>query len=473
MSAMRPLQRTERGRGSPRRLGLAGLALGLLALSGCSALGLGGGGSGYGSTRTGLFRGLGCKSCGGGCKFPKLFAHRRAMGGAAVEGCGEPGISGGPGITGGTVIDGPGMMGTPEALPGTTAPPVEEANPRLEPAGGVKKSNYEFTPQRSLTMKPKTTAALPARTPEPAPAPAGGRPSDLSDALASLPPLRAPAVEAPAPASAAKAEPVAPPTLVATPTADAAAGVSAAPGIARFKVMEGFLAAGGLPGPKGWAFLREKGYRTVVDLRERSEVKDAELADAEQAGLIYTSLPITAEKLDIHRFEQFQSLLANAASRPIYIFDADGSRPAAMWYLRRVAADKRDPKLSAEEAAEIGPADPKLRKAADAYLDTLRPQTTPAQAAIVPVVDPTKVPLVFADKPVFPPMPPDALPAAAPTADPAAWKPFAAMAITGLCVPLAFAGRGMLGSVSGRVRASLPAPRRSHGSLPDESGAKS
>ena len=463
MSAMRSFQQSIRGRGSPRRLGHWGLALGLLALSGCSALGLGGGG--YGSrTRTGLFSGLGCKPCGGGCRFPKLFGHGRAVGGTAVEGCAEPGISGG------TVIEGPGIMGAPQSSPGSMVPPVEEAAPtELKPIGDVKKSNYEFTPKRSLTLKPKTTAALPARTPEPAPEPAGGRPSAVRDALASLPPLDAPAVEAPKPATA-----VVPPSLVETPPTEDA-GLSAAPGISRYKVMEGFLAAGGLPTLKGWAFLHQTGYKNVIDLRERSEVKDEELAAAEQAGLIYTSLPITAEKLDLRRFEQFQSLLANAGARPLYFFDADGSRPAAMWYLRRVAADKHDPKLAAEEAAEIGPTDPKLQKAITSYLDSLKPQPVATQAAAepapAPVADVAHIPLVLADKPIFPAETPADLPATSQDADPTAWKPYAAMALTGLCVPLAFVGRGMLSSVSSRVRASLPAPRRSPLSLPDESDA--
>ncbi len=66
--------------------------------------------------------------------------------------------------------------------------------------------------------------------------------------------------------------------------------VSLAPGIARFKVVEPQLAGGSLPSPTGWSFLAEKGYKTALDLRERSEVHPGDDAAALHVGLRYVAL---------------------------------------------------------------------------------------------------------------------------------------------------------------------------------------
>ena len=68
------------------------------------------------------------------------------------------------------------------------------------------------------------------------------------------------------------------------------------------------LAAGSLPTEAGWRFLaEEKGYKTVIDLRPRSEISAGDDALAHNLGLRYIILPVTADTLDeayLRRFEQ-------------------------------------------------------------------------------------------------------------------------------------------------------------------------
>ena len=54
---------------------------------------------------------------------------------------------------------------------------------------------------------------------------------------------------------------------------------------------------------------------------------------------------------------------------------------------------------------------------------------------------------------------------------PSAWRPFAAMVITGLAVPLAYWSRTLTPVLLSKARASLPGPAHRPKSLPVESGA--
>ncbi len=107
----------------------------------------------------------------------------------------------------------------------------------------------------------------------------------------------------------------------------AASGVNT--GIARFASVNLKLSGGSVPSPAGLAWLAEKGYRTVLDLRESSEVSSAFLAEAAGRGLRYVALPINLSKLDADRIARFQFELGSPDARPLFFFDSDGSRAGA------------------------------------------------------------------------------------------------------------------------------------------------
>ena len=52
-----------------------------------------------------------------------------------------------------------------------------------------------------------------------------------------------------------------------------------------------------------------------------------------------------------------------------------------------------------------------------------------------------------------------------------AWRPFAAMVVTGLSLPLAYWSRTLVPTILAKARASLPAPAHRPKSLPGELGA--
>jgi 2-oxoglutarate dehydrogenase E2 component (dihydrolipoamide succinyltransferase) len=155
-----------------------------------------------------------------------------------------------------------------------------------------------------------------------------------------------------------------------------------------------------------------------------------------------------------------------------------------LWYLRLVTVDKIDPKDAVRDAEEIGPKDAAYWTAAETFLASLKP------AQPVPAAAPAAAPAPAAAAPAETPQPTAALDAApsspaepepatqvepraavpVPVADSGAWKPYLAMFVAVLGVPVAYFGRCAL-SLPGRMLANLPAPGRRPKSLPASSGA--
>ncbi len=112
--------------------------------------------------------------------------------------------------------------------------------------------------------------------------------------------------------------------------------------------------AAALPRPPGSNWLAEKGYRTVLDLRESAEVSPAFIAEVASRGLRYVALPVDLKSLDRERLARFQFELAAGEARPLFFFDSDGSRAGALWYIRRVTVDRSIPRLARREAEDLG-----------------------------------------------------------------------------------------------------------------------
>ena len=226
----------------------------------------------------------------------------------------------------------------------------------------------------------------------------------------------------------------------------------------------------------------------------------------------YVALPVNLETLDPDRLARFQFELAAPEARPLFFFDADGSRAGALWYIRRVTVDRVDAQIARREAEEIGLKDPAawqtgdhLRGAPRGGPGPPRPTRTGAADPATPVRDAaSSASPRTAEKPSRPrPTPTTALPSSGcsgdrpdaaiprysrcrsppprqhrpaqpagsfPLQDVVSWRPFAAMLLTGLSLPLAYWTRTAIPDAIARARASLPAPAPRPRSLPHESG---
>ncbi len=312
------------------------------------------------------------------------------------------------------------------------------------------------------------------------------------------------------------------------PPPDPSPAASDGPGVARFVAVDLKLAGGSAPTTAGLRWLSEKGYRTLLDLRETSEVPPTFISEVSNQGLRYIALPISKKTIDRDHVARFNFEMAAADSRPLFFFDADGSSAGALWYIRRVVVDHVDQQIAHREAAELGLSDQTYWLAAADYAATAsgsppksasnpaakRPapaaakgaalapgeahqSATPGTAAVdtknslaqktasppatmgtsfktgaapVSVTQATAAPLAPSEQktlaPLQPPTPEPPL-----SSDPDAWRPLAAMVVTGLSLPLAFCCRTIVPSMVAKALASLPAPGHRPKSLPSKSDA--
>lgn len=390
------------GRGWTARRGLTLLALALVtvALDGCAS--------------------LGCKSCGGGCKH-NLFGRRRATAVAAPIEPGPPvvidqgatGTTVAPGSTtlNGDAEDNP-MLAPLNSKGGSDSTPGGSGASSSRPSGASLFNKNHATNTRASRANPRRIASgprflsqsrsLPTREPAARPA----RSNELAAADALLNDLPAPANEigggiSPPPIPETDSKTSAKPTADRDPTANPAGEVKptdaqsdarrtsppsfesadpptdpnalgAAPGIKRFKAVDLKLAGGSFPNPDGLAWLAEKGYRTVLDLRDPSEVRSADSAAVNRQALRYVALPVTESSLNVETYKKFEAELARADARPLYFFDADGVRAAALWYIRRSVADLDDDNAARKEVQDIGPITPGFLKSAQAVVAQLK-----------------------------------------------------------------------------------------------------
>lgn len=527
MTTRRWFRNVGSGRGNPRarlqkpwrRAALAVVALTATAQAGCAGLRADVGNAftrvGNRINTIGSGAGSGCGSCG-------LLGGRRIFRSAPVVESYEPGVIAAPVVEAvpGAVIQGPAapLLPAPPAIPADEMPrlePAEPAPPGSEPqsrngGGGAVKSVYETsTPRIGIGPAHRRGDSLKSSSgPDSIRRPAPPTPLPVDEVLSELPPITAtidggqplasslPEEAGPAPAAlvAAKtggasapapADAEAEAEINEPPPQPTAGSLGAAPGISRFKAVKSGLAGGDVPNADGWAWLSSLGYKSVLDLRERSEVQPADLAEIDQNGLIRISLPVSLETLDERHLEQFENLISQPGLRPLFFFDTAGVRSAVLWYVHRVGSGEADSQDAARTAAEIGRIDPKYWVAATALLTRRHPSATPTAVDPAPpeVPSPDQTPAAAREPQAETPTdstlaaseasanPPELTrsPAPATTCDPSAWRPYATMILTGLGMPLAYFGRSVLVNLGSSVRASLPGPARATKSLPSAS----
>jgi protein tyrosine phosphatase (PTP) superfamily phosphohydrolase (DUF442 family) len=318
-------------------------------------------------------------------------------------------------------------------------------------------------------------------------------PSAVPPPATEIPPRAqvAPAPEPPVPA------PPAPEANSNTPLTPTPAAVSVAPGIHHFSAVELRLAGGSLPNSQGLEWLAEKGYKTLLDLRESGEVQPSFLAEVQKNHLRYVSLPVTLKTVNTESLNRFNLELAMAEQRPLYFCDTDGNRAGALWFVRRIQVDHVDLQTARREAQDLGLADETFLRAAETCVESLKSQ--PSAPAAAPAQDPFKPQAPKAPEPAPSPVAPAPSSTPAPstpqtgsaetfprefaattagektpdlpptTTGSAHWKSYTAMVVTGLGLPLAFLSRASA-PIKTWVLASLPSTARSQRSLPDESG---
>jgi uncharacterized protein (TIGR01244 family) len=124
----------------------------------------------------------------------------------------------------------------------------------------------------------------------------------------------------------------------------------------------------GQPTAAGLAALRERGVRTVINLRQPSEPAGFdEPKTAETLGLAYVSIPVTSQTLDASKIEEFLAVL-HESKKPALIHCASGDRASALWAAHLGTSHGMDADEAIASAETTGLRKSELKAAVRAYL---------------------------------------------------------------------------------------------------------
>ena len=117
-----------------------------------------------------------------------------------------------------------------------------------------------------------------------------------------------------------------------------------------YRVIESGVATAGQPSPEALGKLKEMGFRTVVNLRTEQEGAAAERAVVEAQGLRYVLVPVSPATFSLADVEAVETVLADAAARPVLLHCASSNRVGAVW---AVIQARKGKSLAEAEAAGV------------------------------------------------------------------------------------------------------------------------
>jgi protein tyrosine phosphatase (PTP) superfamily phosphohydrolase (DUF442 family) len=109
-------------------------------------------------------------------------------------------------------------------------------------------------------------------------------------------------------------------------------------GIAEFTQVKDGVSAGQRPEIEGLDWLQAKGYKTVVNLRKPADDDTTDRRQVERREMKYVSLEVSPEKLTQEWLDEFNRLIADNASRPIFVY-GDPTVAGVVWYLHLRTAE--------------------------------------------------------------------------------------------------------------------------------------
>jgi hypothetical protein len=124
-------------------------------------------------------------------------------------------------------------------------------------------------------------------------------------------------------------------------------------GIADFAEVKPDVATGVKPVLDGLDWLKDKGYKTVLQLHTPDEIAAGDDVFRPR-GLKYLSLEVSPRTLTPRVVEEFNRIVADPANRPLFVYDKDGSLRGALWYLHFRTADKLPDEEARKRAAAFG-----------------------------------------------------------------------------------------------------------------------
>lgn len=246
----------------------------------------------------------------------------------------------------------------PNAIPPTQVPVTPGPSPFLGPQPGPGPSPGplpvpDVVPRQGNfgPPSPAPNNAGPAQElilPDPLPNSPSSR-SNYPDPLAGPPFLGPPVSPKPSSAEPPVSRPLPQPGPTVSPKT-AAAPTTGLPGYTRLK--DG-VATGRKPALEGFDSLKQSGFRTVAYLHPAGADVSAARDVVEKRGLTFVAVETTPETLSA-ALTQVNQLVADKAGQPVYVYDDDGLRTGAVWYLHFRTVDAQAAEPARIRARSIG-----------------------------------------------------------------------------------------------------------------------
>lgn len=142
-------------------------------------------------------------------------------------------------------------------------------------------------------------------------------------------------------------------------------------GIRNFTKVDGAISCGGATDPSAAAELAKRGYKTMISLRESGE-SGAQTSEVEQAaraaGVRFIHIPMSAQSPGDGAAGAALGAMRDAGNQPVFIYDASGSRAAAILMIKRMLVDGWPEDRAYNEAVSVGLSSPALKAFALDYV---------------------------------------------------------------------------------------------------------
>lgn len=135
-------------------------------------------------------------------------------------------------------------------------------------------------------------------------------------------------------------------------------------GIRNFTKADGSVACGGATEPSALAELAKRGYKTIVSLRESGEsgAMTSEVdAAARAAGMRFIHVPMSAGSPSEAAATAALAAIRDAGNQPVFLYDASGSRAAAILMIKRMLVGGWPEDRAYNEAVLVGLSSPALK----------------------------------------------------------------------------------------------------------------
>jgi len=125
-------------------------------------------------------------------------------------------------------------------------------------------------------------------------------------------------------------------------------------GIPQFAMAKKRVASGLRPMLDGLDWLANHGYKTALHLRPPGQDDSSDRKQFEARGIRYVSLEVSPQTLSREIVDQFNHLVTDAASQPLFVYDRDGTLAGGLWYLHFRTAEGASDEDARAQAARLG-----------------------------------------------------------------------------------------------------------------------